>query len=139
MRAADPAWPVVSVATISTEAEPAAVGVPVMVPVDELMDRPAGRPVAVQVMVTPLSVSVALLATGVMAEPVTEVWLAGLATMIDEVIVKVNEVDPAKKAPSVAVPVTTNEPPVVGVPERVPVDELIAKPVGRLVADQVRV
>ena len=40
------------------------VGVPVMVPVDGSMDRPAGRPVADQVRVAPDWESVAELATG---------------------------------------------------------------------------
>lgn len=139
VRAADPACPVVSVATIRTEAEPGVVGVPEMVPLEALIDNPAGSPVADQVMVTPESVSVAVLARGVMADPVADDWLPRLATVIDEVTVQVNEVDPAKKAPSVAVTVTTNEPPVVGVPVMVPVEESIDRPVGRLVAEKVRV
>jgi len=100
--AAEPACPVLSEATIRTEAEPGVVGVPVIVPLEALIDRPAGSPVADQVIVTPISVSVALDVSGVMAEPVVLVWLPGLATVIDEVRVQVNEVLPTKEFVSVA-------------------------------------
>ena len=102
VNAADPACPVLSEATIRTEAEPGVVGVPVIVPVEELIDRPAGSPVADQVIVTPISVSVALEVSGVIAEPVVLVWLPGLATVIEDVRVQVNEVLPTKELVSVA-------------------------------------
>ena len=43
---ADPDAPVVSVAVTVTEDVPAVVGVPLIRPVEELIDRPAGRPLA---------------------------------------------------------------------------------------------
>jgi hypothetical protein len=46
LNAADPAAPVESVAVTVTFDVPAVVGVPEIRPVDELMDRPAGSPVA---------------------------------------------------------------------------------------------
>ena len=100
--AAEPACPVLSEATIRTEAEPGVVGVPVIVPVEELIDRPAGSPVADQVMVAAVSVSVALEVSGVIAEPVVLIWLPGLAIVIEEVRVQVNEVLPTKEFVSVA-------------------------------------
>ena len=45
-----------------------------MVPVDELIDSPAGRPVAVQVKDWPDWVSVAELVSGVMALAAADVW-----------------------------------------------------------------
>ena len=54
-----------------TEQVHGVVGVPVMAPVELLIERPAGRPDAVQVKVAPASVSVAVLDCDVMAEPVT--------------------------------------------------------------------
>ena len=100
--AAEPACPVVSEATIRTEANPGVVGVPVIVPEEELIDRPAGSPVADHVMVAAVSVSVALEVSGVMAEPVVLAWLPGLAIVIEEVRVQVNEVLPTKEFVSVA-------------------------------------
>ena len=74
-----------------TELEPAVVGVPVIVPVEELMASPAGSPVADQVRVAPDWESVAELVSGVMDEPVTLDWLPGLATatVLEMVQVKV--------------------------------------------------
>ena len=46
LKVAVPAAPVVSVAVTVTLDEPAVVGVPVIRPDEELMDSPAGRPVA---------------------------------------------------------------------------------------------
>ena len=43
---ADPDAPVPSVAVTVTEDVPAVVGVPLIRPVEELIDRPAGRPLA---------------------------------------------------------------------------------------------
>ena len=70
------------------------VGVPEIVPVDELIDSPAGRPVADQVRVAPDWESVAESVTGVMAVPETEDWLPGLATATVLVTVQVNEAVP---------------------------------------------
>ena len=44
--------------------------------------------------------------------------------------VQVNVVDPVAPVPSVAVTVTVNVPPAVGVPEISPVEELIDRPAG---------
>ena len=56
------------------------VGVPVMVPVVESMDKPAGSPPADHVkLAAPTSLSVALIWTAVMAVPATLDWLPGLA------------------------------------------------------------
>ena len=46
-KVADPAAPVVSVAVTVTDDVPAVVGVPLIRPVEELIDSPAGRPLAV--------------------------------------------------------------------------------------------
>ncbi len=46
MNVADPDAPVVSVAVTVTEYVPAVLGVPLMRPVEELMDSPEGSPVA---------------------------------------------------------------------------------------------
>ncbi len=46
VKLAEPLAPVVSVAVTVTLEVPAVVGVPEMRPVEELIDRPAGRPVA---------------------------------------------------------------------------------------------
>ena len=50
-----------------------------------------------------------------------------------------NVVEPVEPAPSVAVVVTDDVPPTVGVPVIAPVDGLIESPEGSPVADQVRV
>jgi hypothetical protein len=139
VKAAEPAWPPPSRAVRTTEKTPDAVGVPVMVPVDELIERPAGRPVADQVSVAPLSVSVAELASGVIAVPVSPDWFPGLVTETVEETDQANDAEPLNPAPSVAVTVTDDTPGVVGVPEMVPIDELIERPAGRPVADQVSV
>jgi hypothetical protein len=47
VKVADPKAPVLSVAVTVTVEVAAVVGVPVISPVEELIDRPAGRPVAV--------------------------------------------------------------------------------------------
>ena len=46
VKVADPEAPVLSVAVTVTLEVPAVVGVPVISPVEELIDRPAGSPVA---------------------------------------------------------------------------------------------
>jgi hypothetical protein len=70
-----------SVAVTVTELVPAVIGVPEMTPVDELIERPAGRPVAPNV--TGLASAVSWGATIVrppMAEPETLDWVPGLVT-----------------------------------------------------------
>ena len=77
-----------------TEDTPPLVGVPVIVPVVGLIDRPAGSPVADQVKVTPDWVSVAEFVTAAMGVPDTVVWAAWPATDTVLVTVQVNEVVP---------------------------------------------
>src|ERR1700722_8360632 len=73
--AAVPAAPVASLAVTTTLDEPAVVGVPVIRPA-ELMESPAGRPVAVKVSVWPAAESVALICL-LTAVPVVAVWVPG--------------------------------------------------------------
>src|ERR1700689_4653342 len=94
-----PEKPPPSVALTTTEFEPAVVGVPETVPVPELMERPAGSPVADQVRVAPDWLSVAELVSGVMALPEPLAWLPGLATETVLVMVQVNEAVPEKPPP----------------------------------------
>jgi hypothetical protein len=136
---AEPEDPDPSVAVRVTEQVHGAVGVPEIVPVDELTDSPAGRPVADQVRVAPDWESVAEAPRGLTAVPVTALWLPGLATATVLDTVQENVAEPLAPLASVAVTVTEEVPGVVGVPEMVPLDELIESPVGRPVADQVRV
>ena len=138
VKVADPEAPVESVAVSVTEQVHGAVGVPLIVPVDELIERPAGRPVADHVKdVMPDSESVAELVTAVMAVPVTADVLPGFATVTVLVIVHVKVAVPDWLDGSVAVNVTEQVHGVVGVPVTVPVDELIERPAGRPVADHV--
>ena len=67
---------------------------PLIVPVEELIESPAGRPVADQVRLAPDWVSVAESVTGVMAVPESEDLLPGLATVTVLVTVQVNEALP---------------------------------------------
>ena len=110
----------------------AVVGVPVMAPVPELMESPAGRPVADQLMVAVDEVSVA---TGVRVEiaaPETLDWVEIAVTATVLVMVQVNaDVETALAKLSVAVKVTEQAHAVVGVPVMAPVAELIARPAGR--------
>ena len=106
VKAADPEWPVLSRATRTTAEEPGVVGVPLTTPVVALIDKPAGRPVADHVRVAPGSESVALGTNGVMAVPVVANWVPGLPTVTVDEMPQVNEVEPAKACPSVAVMVT---------------------------------
>ena len=105
-KAADPAWPVLSRATMTTEDVPGVVGVPEIVPVAELIATPAGRPLADHVMVAPGSESVELALIGLMADPVRPDWLPGLTTVMVDEIPQVKDVALAKAWPSVAVTVT---------------------------------
>src|ERR1700729_3766076 len=95
VKEAVPEKPPPSVAVMTTGFDPAEVGVPVMVPVPELMDSPAGSPVADQVRVAPDWLSVAELVTGVMAAPVTLDLPPGLVT---ETVLLTAQVKPADVA-----------------------------------------
>jgi len=76
---ADPEAPVPSLAVTVAVDVAAVVGVPVIRP-EELMDRPAGRPVALKVSVWPDAESVALTCR-LTAVPTVELWLPGLVTV----------------------------------------------------------
>ena len=108
-------------------------------PVDELIDRPVARLVALQVSVAPDWVSDPTGVNEEMAEPETLDLAEMAVTATVLVMVQAKLVDPAKPAPSVAVTVTEETPGVVGVPEMVPVEVLMASPVGKPEADQVSV
>ena len=108
-------------------------------PVDELIDRPVGRLVALQVSVAPDWVSDPTGVNEEMAEPETLDLAEMAVTATVLVMVQAKLVDPAKPAPSVAVTVTEETPGVVGVPVIEPVEALMASPAGRPVADQVSV
>ncbi len=77
---AEPVAFVVSLAVTVTVDVPAVVGVPVIRPVVALIDRPAGRPVALYVSVWPAALSVALTCR-LTAVPVGVLWLAGAVTV----------------------------------------------------------
>ena len=120
-----------SVAVTVTEHEHAAVGVPEITPVDELIVRPVGSPVAENVLVAVDEVSDAELASEA-AVLMRVTWLPGLVTATVLVMVQVNaDVDTALEAMSVAVRVTEQAHAVVGVPAMAPVEELMARPAGR--------
>src|SRR3984957_390055 len=76
---AEPCAPVVSVAVTVTLEVPAVVGVPEIRPA-ELIDRPAGSPLAVKVSVWPDAESVAP-SCRLTAVPTVPVWLPGLVTV----------------------------------------------------------
>src|SRR5262245_58727711 len=77
---AEPVAPVVSRAVTVELNVPAVVGVPVIRPVEALIDRPVGRPVADQVNDWPACESVAVICS-VLAVPTVPVWLPGLFTV----------------------------------------------------------
>jgi hypothetical protein len=110
------------------------VGVPVIEPVELLIDRPAGRPVADQVSVAPDWVSVAELVTAVMAAPVTADLLPGLVTVTVLVTFQVKDVVVVRACESVTVTVTEQAHDVVGVPLTTPPLE-IESPAGSPVAE----
>ena len=85
----------------------AVVGVPLITPADE-MTMPTGRPVADQVKVAVVDVSVAVAVIGVMRVPDTFdlADVVGLVTATVLVMVHEKLADPAKPAVSVAVMVT---------------------------------
>src|SRR3984885_6153683 len=81
-----PFAPVVSVAVTVTDDVPAVVGVPEISPVEELIDSPAGRPVAVYVRVCPDAESLAA-TWRLAAVPTVAVWPPGLVTVTVLVVV----------------------------------------------------
>ena len=106
-------------------------------PVDDAMDKPTGRPTALQVSVAPDWVSVP---TGVrveMALPDTFDLAPIVATATVLVMVQANAVEAVCPPKSVTLTTTEETPGVVGVPVMAPVVELIVNPAGRPVADQV--
>ena len=135
---AEPEKPAPSVAVIVTDEVPAVVGVPVIDPVELLIDSPAGSPVALQVSVAPDWLSVADEARVAMAVPDVPVWVPGLSTVTWLVTVHVKVAVPDWLDGSVAVRVTEQVQGAVGVPEMVPFEVLMVRPVGRPVADQVK-
>jgi hypothetical protein len=74
-----------------------------------------------------------------MAEPDTDAWSPGEASVTVLVTVQVNDACAEYPAPSVSVTVTDGEPAVVGVPLIVPVDGSMASPAGSPVAENVSV
>ena len=113
-----------------------------MAPPDEAIDRPAGRPVAVQVSVAVDEVSVAAGVRVVMAAPEALDLVPGLvtATVLVMVQVKLTELANGVGEPlSAAVMVTEQAHAVVGVPLITPVPDAMVTPAGRPVADQVTV
>ena len=117
-----------------TEQVQGAVGVPVIDPVELLIDRPVGSPVADQVRVAPDWESVAELETAVIAVPVTAALLPGLATVTVLVTFQVKDAVAVRAWESVAVTVTEQAHGVVGVPLTTPPLE-IESPAGRPVAE----
>ena len=71
---------VVSVAVTVTVELPRIVGVPLISPVEGLIVRPAGKPVAVKARVCPGAESVAWICR-LTGAPITPVWLPGLVTV----------------------------------------------------------
>jgi hypothetical protein len=111
--------------------------VPLITPVEELMDSPVGRPVADQV-------NVVMLESESVADMVrlTDVlggvnWLPGLVTVTRLWIVQVKVVEPTAPVVSCTVTCTVNGLPVVvvGVPLITPVVALTVSPVGSPVAE----
>ena len=105
----------------------------------ELMDRPVGSPVADQVKLAPVWVSVAVAVRVEMALPAVLDLLPGLVTDTATLTVQVKLAEPELPRLSVAVRVTLEVPATVGVPVMAPVAPLSVSPVGSPVADQVRV
>ena len=125
-----------SVAVTVTEHEHAAVGVPEITPVDELIVRPVGSPVAEYVLVAVDDVSEAEMATEA-AVLIKVTWLPGLVTTTVLVTFQVKLTELVNDEPSMAVMVTAQAHAVVGVPLTRPEDELMVTPAGRFVLLQV--
>src|SRR6185437_2333112 len=126
VKVAEPVALVLSLAVTVTEDVPAAAGVPEISPA-ELIDSPAGRPVAVKVSVCPAAESVAEICL-LNAVPTAPVCAPGLATVMvfpeAALTVKVKVADPVALVLSLAVTVTLELTAAVGVPEISP-EELI--------------
>jgi hypothetical protein len=128
-----------SVTVITTELVPAVVGVPVITPVAELIDSPAGRvPPAAQVSVK-CPLEAAGIVSGVMATWAVDAWAPGLTTVTtsapDALITQENVAVPEAPVVSVTVTVTELVATTVGVPVMCPVEALIESPAGRPVAE----
>ena len=137
---AEPLKPALSVALTVTEHVQAVVGVPVMAPLLELMDSPAGSPVAVHEEIVAVDdESWAELDSVEMAVPDRFDCAPGLVTVTVLLTVQVNEVFALNASESVAVTVTEQAHAVVGVPLMTPVPLLIVRPAGRPVAAKVTV
>ena len=95
VKVAEPEKPELSVTSTVTEQAHAVVGVPVMAPVEALMARPTGKPVAPKVLVAPDEVSDAETVSVVMAVPEVEFWVAGAVTVTVLEMVQVKLVAPA--------------------------------------------
>jgi hypothetical protein len=129
-----PLAPVESVAVTVTEDEPEAVGVPEIRPVDELIDKPAGSPLAEYVNVWPEVESLAETCR-LAAVPTVAVCVPGFVTVTvlpveDPLTFQLKAALAASPVVSVAVTTDVYEPAVVGVPEIRPVEELIDTPAG---------
>ena len=128
---AEPAYPALSVAVITTSKFPPVVGMPEITPVEGSTVRPGGSvPPSDQVTVATVELSVAVTVTGVAADPETFDCADGPVTVTVSVTAQVKASVAAYPAPSVAVTTTAKLPPVVGVPEITPVDGSTARPGG---------
>lgn len=128
-----PARVVASFAVTVTVVVAVVVGVPLIAPEEELMDSPAGRPVADHTygVVPPDAVIVLERAT-----PTVPVTAPGLLTVGATAVTQLNDVVAVRLAASVAVTVVLDDAAAVGVPVIRPVAALMVKPAGRPVAVQ---
>ena len=136
--------PAPSLAVTVTLYVPSAVGQPEIVPFDELMVTPAGRPLAdhVTVPLLPETENVMLTCEFTVTDTVVrEGVIENVVTGVGVVPVTVMRIAAVAVWPtlSVAVTVTLNVPAAVGAPEIVPFDELMVTPAGRPLADHVTV
>ena len=124
-----------------TVVTPGVVGVPVMAPVEALMDSPVGRAEAAHAVMEAPDELVDATGLKEMTPLVTLVLEPGLVTVMAPETFQVKVADPAKVGVelSVAVMVTEHAHEDVGVPVTDPVEELMASPVGRPLWVQVRV
>jgi hypothetical protein len=125
---------VASVTVTLTVAAPAALGIPVIAPVEGSIDNPAGRPVAVQAYgVMPPEAASGPLYT----EPTTPFGSAAVVIVSPGAIVTKNCLVPLKcvgLVASVTVTLTVAAPAALGVPLITPVARSIVNPAGRPVA-----
>jgi hypothetical protein len=140
VKAAVPVKLALSLAVIVTEQAQAVVGVPVIVPVEVLMESPAGSPVADHEEIVAVDEeSVAELVRAVMAEPETFDLVPGLVTVTVLVMFQVKVAVAVRASESVAVMVVEQAQAVVGVPVMAPLVELMDRPAGRPVAEKLTV